>query len=160
LCFDFLNSDRAPDIFTSRSLLPSIFTAVYTASRYFTFPHEHPDTSLLKSFLLSSGHPLLPSSSRFELSIGVCWGLGGAISSCWIFSLEIHRRKSLSLSFALIFICTAKFDFYTARRGGAMKLGSCRGGAPSEEVSLTSLLLLFLFAQLSLIFILPGGEEP
>jgi hypothetical protein len=42
-----------------------------------------------------------------------------------------------SLSFALIFISTTKFDFYTASTGGAMKLDSCQVGAPSEEVSLS-----------------------
>jgi hypothetical protein len=48
---------------------------------------------------------------------------------------------SLSLSFALIFIRTAKFDFCTASRGGAMKLGSCEGGAPSEELPISQLSL-------------------
>jgi hypothetical protein len=47
---------------------------------------------------------------------------------------------SLSLSFALIFIRTATFDFCTASRG-AMKLGSCEGGAPSEELPLSQLSL-------------------
>jgi hypothetical protein len=59
---------------------------------------------------------------------------------------ELHQRNSLSLSslslsHALIFIRIAKFDFYTASKGGAMKLGSCR-----RYLSLRLTWLIFLLS--------------